>query len=172
MGKFKGLTLLNFSEFTHNLILQIKARNDLELAYKLLTPFKAFIKDKFKDYHLIPAPSTKASNKKRGFNHVVELFKLFDLPILEAFIKTKDFKQSNKRLNQRIDIKEVIKLKEGIILPNKILVVDDIITSGNTLKTCLELLERHRPKKLKFLVVANNCRKIKQIKDEFKTKLQ
>ena len=168
----KGKTLTKYNEFTKNLILQIKARYDLALATVILMPFKHALKQIYRGYHLVHVPSSSKSDKTRGFNHVKVIFQLLELPQLDVFEKANNYKQAKRSINKREEISKAIKLKSNVILPPKILLVDDIVTSGASLTTCLELLKQQKVKRLAFLVFADNCRNIRQKRYQIKTKLE
>ena len=41
----------------------------------------------------------------------------------------------------------------------KILLVDDVLTTGSTMKACINLLKNNQVKKLNFLAMSYTCRK-------------
>jgi competence protein ComFC len=161
----KGIVLLNYNEFVKTVILQIKANYDLELAKHILVPFKNLILENFSKYVLVPIPSTHKSNLKRGFNHVEAIFSSLGLPITPILEKTSNYKQSNSKFNDRFEISKNIKLKINQDISSHIVIVDDIITSRSSLKACINILRQNNVKKITFIIVANNCRKMKQKKD-------
>ena len=166
----KGLLLYSYNEFSRNLILQIKANYDLELAKYILAPLKSLLREKYIKYTLVPIPSTKSSNKARGFNHVEVIFSLLGLPILNLFEKVGNYKQANIKFEQRDKVSKNIKIISNVEIPSRIVVIDDIITSGSSLKALLYELRSRGVKNLTFIILADNCRKIKLNKDLIKTK--
>jgi ComF family protein len=166
----KGLLLYSYNDFTRSLILQIKANNDLELAKYILTPLKLFLKEKYKKYTLVPIPSTKSSNKARGFNHVEAIFSQLGLPVTNLFEKIDNYKQANIKFEMRNQVSNKINLINRAEIPSKVVIIDDIITSGSSLKAVLSILKDTGVKDLTFIIVADNCRKIKLNKDLIKTK--
>ena len=40
----------------------------------------------------------------------------------------------------------------------RILIVDDVISTGSSIKACLELIKKGNPKRIKCLVICGNCR--------------
>ena len=148
-----ALTLFYYDVFMKDLIYKFKGCYDYELKSIFLEMYKRELSILYHGYEMIPAPSFDEDNKKRGFNHVVEIFKNLKLKMNEAFIKTEKFKQADNNFDNRKKIKKYIKLKENIDLGKKILLVDDIYTSGNTMKTMISLLKQRGISDIKVLVL-------------------
>lgn len=149
----KALTLYDYDVFMKDLIYKLKGCYDYELKDVFLDMYKRELSLLFKGYTMIPAPSFHEDDTKRGFNHVVEIFKSLKLNMVEAFEKTEHFKQSDHNFYERKKIKNVIKLKENVNIPNKILLVDDIYTTGSTMRTMINALKEKGIKKIKVLVL-------------------
>lgn len=120
-----------------------------------ISPFLDELKTLYKGYKLAIVPSFKTKVEERGFDHVEEIFSSLGLEILHPIIKTKDEKQANKNFKERQKIIENFKLidKEGV-KNEKILIVDDVCTTGASLKAMVKLLKELNPRKIKILVVA------------------
>lgn len=142
---------------------QFKGCYDIELSSIFLENYLDYIKVKFKNYILVPAPSHISHDEKRGFNHVITIFKNLNMPIVSCFLKDKDMKQSTLSFRERRNIKNIIKIHNGSYLKGKnILLVDDVFTSGSTIKTMINLLKPIKPKKISILVLSKvNQRKHK-----------
>jgi ComF family protein len=140
-------------------LMDLKMKGDIALSKVFLAPFKNFIELKYRNYVILPIPSTSKSDKKRGFNHIVEISKTLSLPIKNIFYKAKDYKQTSQQFENRTEVQKVIKMKGSIDKNKKYLLIDDVITSGNTIKACIKLLKCYGVKKIKVLVISFNYHK-------------
>ena len=143
----------------NSLLMDLKMKSDIALSMVFLSPFKNYLELIYKDYIILPIPSTLSSDKKRGFNHVKEIAKTLNLKVKEVFYKSKDYKQTSQRFEKRKEIKNVIKLKGTLDKTKKYLLLDDVITSGSTIKTCVDLLKKQGIKHVKVLVISDNYHK-------------
>lgn len=158
--KTDALAIYKYTEELSQLILQLKADGDIEIAKIFLGPIKEFLKCQFAGYTIIPVPSYEGQNKKRGFNHIIEIARPLGLPIVPAFYKAKKWKQSNQKKHSRSQISKVIKLMPEKLDPKKkYLLIDDIITTGSSIKACLHLLDSFHITKVRVLVITYNCRR-------------
>lgn len=150
-----SLALYFYNEKITSILFQFKGCFDIELAPVFLGRALPLLKAKYRGYTLLPAPSSPSHDERRGFNHVVEMFKGLGLPILQAFRKTEDVKQADLSAKERKKVKKRIAWNKGIsIRGKKVLLVDDVYTTGSTMKACLALAKKHRPKKISILVMA------------------
>ena len=96
-------------------------------------------------------------DKKRGFNHVREIAKNLKLEFIDCLKKDSPYKQSNKKIKDRILIQENIKIdKSKINAKDRLLIIDDVATSLSTIKTIIHLLPTKNDKKV--FILASNCR--------------
>lgn len=151
----KGEYLFSYSNLMREKIYTLKGCGDIELAKSFINYFLFELKIKYRGYYLIAAPSDEASDKERGFNHVVEIFKPLGLPFLNLIHKKNNYKQSDLDKNERMQVINKLMISEiSEIKGKKILFVDDISTTGSTLKACLSLIKKGQPSHLCFLIVA------------------
>lgn len=152
---YDAISLYRYDDIIKNLIFRFKGYKDYELKNVFLEPFRFELKTRFSSYRLVPLPSSKKSDEERGFNHVVEIFKCLNLPIENVLFKKKEHKQSDGNFKDRINVDKVIGIKNGESLEGKnILIVDDICTTGSSIKTAINLIKKYNPKRIKILVVA------------------
>lgn len=155
----KGIAIYEYNEDLKGLIYQFKGCFDYELKEIFLDRFKMMLKLYFYDYLAVPAPSYKDDDLVRQFNHVEEAFKGLGIPLLKIIEKTERVKQSDRHKNERGNIGSYLRLNSGKSLKGKkILLVDDIFTTGSTIKACIKLIKTLQPKKIKVLVLC----KVKQ----------
>ncbi|MCF0107592.1 MAG: ComF family protein [Bacilli bacterium] len=128
---------------------------DIELSKIFLERYYSELKIKYMGYYVVPVPSYIEDDEKRGFNHVIELFKPLNLNMLLVLKKTSHFKQAEHSGNSRANIEQFIELINSIELRNKnLLLVDDVFTTGSTIKACIKLLKQLKPRRIKVLVMS------------------
>lgn len=155
IGDVKLLSIYEYDETIKSYLFQLKGCYDIEISSLFLNRIKSGIKLYLRGYELLPIPSYYVEDEKRGFNHVIEIFKHLGLTMSFILYKTKDYKQSSMHFNQRKNIKNVLAIKNGESLEGKnVCIVDDVFTTGNTIKTAIELVQKYHPKKIKVVVIS------------------
>ncbi|MQW23122.1 MULTISPECIES: ComF family protein [unclassified Lactococcus] len=99
--------------------------------YRLGQVFQSDFRQLPKDRVLVPIPVSSARMQERGFNQVSHL--LGKLPFQELLTKTDSLKQSSLSRTERLKTSNPFQLVRTDKLPDKILLVDDIYTTGATL---------------------------------------
>ncbi len=160
-------TIYQYEDNIRQMLFNLKIKGDFILARAILSPCVLYLRMKYIGYTVVVTPSTKEANQKRGFNHVKALFEGVGFSVIDGFEKTDDWKQSAKSWAERRHIYEHIRLRFQPNPRRRYLLVDDIITSGNTLLACAKLLQKAGVKKIKLFAVANNYRtKFEFLKDK------
>lgn len=156
--KINGISITSFypyNSFMSSLIYSFKGCYDIMLSECFLTYEIKILRLLYKGYYIIPVPSSKESDDLRGFNHVEEIFKPLKLPFLKILIKTKNYKQSSLNAIQRTQsVSYIERISNELLTDKNILLVDDIITTGSTIKRSIELIQELKPKKLKVVTIA------------------
>ena len=150
----KALTIYSYDEQIQNMLYQFKGCFDYELAGVFLDYCRHYLMIKYFGYVLIPAPSSEEADKERGFNHVIEMFKPLKLKIEPCIKKTSNIKQSDLSAEQRKDIKNHLVISDIDLSKKKVLIVDDVYTTGSTIKAMIDLVKSKHPKKIKVLVMS------------------
>ena len=68
--------------------------------------------------------------------------------------KTKSMKQSDLSASERHKIKDYLTIDNVDFSLKKILIVDDVYTTGSTVRAMIDLLKTKNPKKIKVLVMS------------------
>ncbi|MFD2044986.1 ComF family protein [Ornithinibacillus salinisoli] len=139
----------NYSVFTYNermqdMITKWKYRGDYQLGYAFKEIFVATFQQKFKTSNNMVALSVPLSEERileRSFNQAEMLVEF--LPIISAKGITREHgeKQSKKTRQERIRSENPFKLQKPINKP--VILVDDIYTTGTTLRHAARLLKQH-----------------------------
>ena len=151
----KATSLYNYNPFIRKLIYQYKGCYDYELHQVFLDRYAKEIKLLYFDRVIIPIPSYQNEDEQKGFNHVIEIFKSIGLNMLNILEKTEKHKQALSSFKQRKEVYKYLELKSYPDLSKKkVLIVDDVYTTGSTMKSAIHLIEKLNPKKIDVLVVA------------------
>lgn len=102
----------------------------------------------------MPAPSFKEANDRRGFNHVIEIFKPLGLDMCDCVVKTKNVKQADLNANERKNVSKILEISDIDLTGKKVLICDDVFTTGSTVKSMIDLLSAKDPKVIKVLVMS------------------
>lgn len=144
-----------YEEYIISLIYTFKGCNDIVLAPCFLSYDCFYLKMKYKGYYIVPIPSYIDHDLQRGFNHVEEMFMCLNLPYLKILKKIKDFKQSSlKRKERELAVLNIIRTSDELLTGKKILIVDDILTTGSTIKRAIKLIKELKPKCIKVVTIA------------------
>lgn len=119
-------------------------------------------KPDFKNFVIIPIPLEKRRLKWRGFNQAEEIARelavFLGLPIFnDALIKVKPTRPQTELSGKKRkeNIKGVFYCKnQGVIKDKKILLVDDIFTTGATMEEAAEVLRKAGGKEIIGIVIA------------------
>ena len=112
--------------------------------------FQSEFDNQYKDYIIVVAPSSQEDNELRGFAPVETIAQTFSSQIFNGLYKQSDLSyQERKRVARRIDIRDGEKLKG-----KKVLILDDVITSGSTLHSCLLLVLAQEPQSVELLALS------------------
>lgn len=113
--------------------------------YILRKVFAKILRDfliKYKDYHFILIPLSPERYAKRGFNQVAGLIEAAGFSHLDVLGKREEKASSSKNRSERLATELPFFIKEDSRIPKKILLIDDIYTTGATVNRVKSMLEK------------------------------
>lgn len=128
-----------YNEAMKDFFSQYKFQGDYAL-YSVFTEILQKELKAYSDYTLVPIPVSSEKYQKRGFNQVTALLEGTKLPFREILEKYDTIAQSSKTRKERLQIQQCFKLKDSVQPPTKVLLLDDIYTTGSTLQLAKEIL--------------------------------
>lgn len=151
----KALSIYEYDDRIQALLYQFKGCYDIELGDVFMSRYAKELRIKYLNYIIVPIPSYIEDDEIREFNHVEEIFKYLKLPMLKLLVKTEKVKQALLNSEERKQVANHLALREEPNLSNKhILLVDDVYTTGATMKAAIKLIESLHPKTIKVLVMS------------------
>lgn len=157
---YRAMAIFNYDSELKQLIYQFKGCFDIELKDVFLERYSREIALIYKGFVVIPAPSYEEENKAREFNHVIEVFSRLNLPMNCCVKKVSPFKQAEHKSKDRSEISKHLEIFNGESLTNKkVLLVDDVYTTGSTIRAMINLIKPFKPKKIKILVISKTVLK-------------
>lgn len=133
-------------------LIQFKELNDEALKDVFLYEEKKFLKRKFKGYTCLLLPSSQEKMKQRGFSHLRLMFAQTGLPVMEPFEKITDISQKEMGKEDRRRMAHGIRLKKGTVLPDRILLCDDTVTTGSTMRGAIACIGKGKHKAAAYAV--------------------
>lgn len=124
-----------------------RKRSAVCFAEYIAAAVKEFYKNDSIDY-ITAVPLTKKQKRRRGFNQAEELGRrlseILGIPYRECLVKIRDnqLQHTLSKSDRAKNVKGVYKTADKEINNLKLLVVDDIITTGCTLEECSKILKK------------------------------
>ncbi len=136
------IVLYEYNEFLERLLFRYKEQRDVELARVFFFYHIEKIKKLSNHYTICVMCSSDKNRYIRGFEPIIQMLEVHGIKVYSPLYKIKHIKQSSKNKQERKEIQKYIKRKDYYELPNKpILLIDDVLTTSNTLRRGIELLE-------------------------------
>ena len=106
---------------------------------------------KYKGYQFVVIPLSPERFLERGFNQVEGLVEAAGFSYLDLIEKREERASSSKSRSERLETELPFFVKSGITIPKKILLIDDIYTTGTTINRVKKLLEEAGAEDVKTL---------------------
>ena len=141
----EGVEVSHRAIFTYN-----QAMKDFFSRYKfdgdflLRKVFASFLSEelkKYKEYQFVVIPLSPDRYADRGFNQVEGLVDAAGFAYLDLLEKKEERASSSKSRSERLATELLFFVKSGVTIPKKILLIDDIYTTGTTINRVKRLLE-------------------------------
>lgn len=132
-----------------------KFQGDQLLACLFAEEIKVALK-KYKGYTIVPIPLSDERNEKRGFNQVTAILESAGIPYQDLLRKKDTKAQSQKNKKERLKTEQAFRRKEfeNKSWPEKIMIVDDIYTTGATIERAKEMLNVNGVKEIRSFTLA------------------
>jgi len=141
----EGIEVSHRAIFTYN-----QAMKDFFSRYKfdgdflLRKVFASFLSEelrKYKEYQFVVIPLSPERLLDRGFNQVEGLVEAAGFKYLDLLEKREERASSSKSRSERLTTELPFFIKSGFSIPKKVLLIDDIYTTGTTINRVKKLLE-------------------------------
>jgi competence protein ComFC len=138
-----NLSLFQYNDFMKDLISRIKYRGD----YKLMEIFASFLKKemiecyKNGEYVIVPIPLSDMRHFERGFNQAEAFGKVCGFNMTNVLTRIHSEKQSKKSRSARLRTEQVFRMELTDLVGKKVLLLDDIYTTGTTLQHASQVLK-------------------------------
>jgi len=148
-----------------DLILKFKYKNNFTAGDILAEFLEEYISEniRYEEYIITYIPLSKKSKKNRGFNQCEYIAKKISrdlsIEVLDVLVKQKETKEQKKlKRDERYEnIKDAFTIKKGMRVKNyKIILIDDVTTTGATLHEAYKLLKKFEVKDIKLLTLAKS----------------
>lgn len=150
-------SLFCYDEALHDWFQQYKFKGDIRLSHSFSQELNAYFR-KYAQWLIVPIPVSASRLKSRGFNQVEELLKAAMVPYVSLLKKQTqaELPQSNKTRHDRLKAPQSFYLaeKKNLITKRRVLIVDDVYTTGRTILHAKECLAQGQPLGLKTFSLA------------------
>ena len=144
--RFKSSTSLFLYEGTpKQLISAYKFENRKSLSHFFASHIYTLYKSSYSDSSIVPVPFRPSAKRKRGWDQIEIICRIlrkeYNLPVSICLQRTNGPAQKTMNYTQRLlNLENKIRIKEKSQIPDKILLIDDVFTTGATMDSCAGVL--------------------------------
>ena len=137
----QNISFYQYNDFMKELIARFKYRGDYELAKIFATDIKKATAEVKADLY-VPIPLSEARLFERGFNQSEALLAVAGLPVANVLSRKHSEKQSKKSRKERMHQVNPFEIQDKVTINGKqILLMDDIYTTGTTIRNAAKVLK-------------------------------
>jgi ComF family protein len=160
---FSFFALYSYKSSIKKMICSLKFYRDLRVAKSLSALLLENMDFSFEADLIVPVPSHPIEEIKRGFFHMGYLAflisKKINIPLYDGLRRKffPFFRRTQKSRSRHHRIKKGLNLyikKKELIKDKKIFLIDDVTTTGTSIKTCADLLLENGAKKVQAICIA------------------
>jgi ComF family protein len=143
----KNLSVYHYQDEIKELIYRYKFKYKLDLAHLFAEKLYILYTTAFSDVSIVPVPAAGETVRKRGFDHMQHISllmkKKYGIQTLSLLKKKKTAPQKTLDPQRRFsNLQGNIVLKpRNNSLPKRVVLVDDVFTTGSTLSVCASVLK-------------------------------
>ena len=133
------LSLFDYHKVRHAILL-VKEQGSLEMAEVLTAhiPWRVL----FAGAVIVPVPSREEDNQRRGHQHTTLIAKSMGLPVVDDWLmNASQTRQLKLKHHERHESRRM--MLTGKRSFSKVLLVDDVYTTGATMRACLDMIRPH-----------------------------
>ncbi|MGT2896431.1 ComF family protein [Streptococcus entericus] len=154
----RGVNINHFALYRYNEAMKsyfslYKFFGDYVLAQLFAKDVKEALKP-YRDYQVVPVPVSPQTREERGFNQVEGLLEAAGVSYHNILAKGEGLKQSSKSRKERLESQPKYELLAGCNLFKKIILIDDIYTTGATIAVITRLLLENGVEEVKTFSLA------------------
>lgn len=141
--RFEGYRLRSsyvYNEAFSKCLIQYKELADEALKDAFLYEDLRWFRRVYHGRQLVMMPSSPVKREARGFSHLKRMFECTGMEIIEPFVKPDETDQKKRSVRQRRRMEHGIFLKPDAAFAERIVLCDDTVTTGSTLKGALNAL--------------------------------
>lgn len=150
----RNIAILHYNDFLKEVIAKFKFRGD----YLLVKVFAALFKEELQKHEIdlfVPIPLSEERLYERGFNQAEALLIEAGLTPSTILTRVHSEKQSKKSRSERIHLPQVFQISAGAdFAGKKVILIDDIYTTGSTIRHAAKLLKGAGAESIQSLTIA------------------